>query len=428
MSKKVAFATLGCKVNKYETEAMSEMFKKRGYEVVGFDEISDIYVINTCTVTNIGDRKSRQMIRRAKHKNPHSIVAVTGCYAQVSPEEVKKIEGVNLVLGTNERKNIVDYVEKLTENEFFSSVSDIRKIKDFEDMPIEDFEKMSKAYIKIEEGCNEFCSYCIIPYARGPVRSRSILSIEKEAKRLSDAGFKEVILTGIQVASYGKDLDGLTLADVIELIAEKTDIERIRLSSIEPRLLTDEFIERIKNTGKICPHFHISLQSGCDETLKRMNRKYTTKDYLEGVKRLRKSFDNPAITTDVMVGFPGEDDTEFEKSRKFMETVGFSDAHVFEYSNRKGTRADLMEGQVANEVKNVRSEKMRAAVQKLKEEYMKSFVGKELSVLFEQEKDGYFEGTSQNYIRVLKKSDEDLTGKIKSVKITKFCKEYLEGI
>ncbi len=429
MSKKVAFATLGCKVNQYETEAMSLLFKNKGYDVCDFNEKCDIYVINTCTVTNMGDRKSRQMIRKAKKQNENAIIAVVGCYAQVSSEEVKKIEGVNIVLGTNERKNIVEYIEKLNENEQFENVCEIRKVTDFEELEIESYSEMERAYIKIEEGCNEFCSYCIIPYARGPVRSRNLESIVREAKRLSDNGFLEIILTGIHIASYGKDLhDGTTLIDVVEKLAELGGVKRIRLGSIEPRILTEDFIIRLKNAKKVCPHFHISLQSGCDNTLKRMNRKYTTTEYFESINLLRKHFESPNIATDIMVGFPGETDEDFISSVEFMKKVNFSDAHVFAYSNRKGTRADKMEGQIPPSLKDERSQIMSETVNVLKQNYMKGHIGKSLSVLFEQRHGDYFEGTSDNYIKVKVKTSLDLTGKILDVKITDIESENLIGI
>lgn len=428
MSKKVAFATLGCKVNQYETQAMCELFKKSGYEIVDFNQMSDIYIINTCTVTNMGDRKSRQMIRKAKKQNENAIIAVVGCYSQTNPDEVKKIDGVNIVLGTSERKNIVEYIENAAKNNVFENIHEIRKVTDFEELKIEDFEGRSKAYIKIEEGCNEFCSYCIIPYARGPVRSRDIENIASEAKKLADNGFSEIILTGIHIASYGKDFsENISLIDVVEKIAEIDGVKRIRLGSVEPRILKEDFIIRLKNTKKVCPHFHISLQSGSDKTLKRMNRKYTTDEYYNSVLLLRKHFDNPAIATDIMVGFPGETDEEFCESRIFMEKVAFADAHVFAYSNRKGTRADKMEGQVSAQEKDRRSKEMTDTVDALKQAYMQAFIGKELEVLFEQRCDKFFEGTSDNYIKVKVLCDDDLTGQIKKVNITKIEKDYLIG-
>lgn len=422
--KTAAFYTLGCKVNQYETEAMSEIFSKNGYKIADFNEVCDVYVINTCTVTSIGDRKSRQMIRRAKHLNPNSIVAVVGCYSQVSPDEVAKIEGVNIILGTKDRKNLCEIADKmLAEKENQKKVTDVEnalKNREYEELEIKEYAEKTRAFVKIEDGCNEFCTYCIIPFARGPVRSRKLENIVKEVEFLAQKGFCEVVLTGIHLASYGKDLKNVSLSDVICAAAEVPGISRIRLGSLEPRILTEEFIQKIAGTKKVCNHFHISLQSGCDETLKRMNRKYTTAEYENSVKLLRRYFDNPAIATDIMVGFPGETDEEFEKSLAFMEKIAFADAHVFSYSNRKGTKADVMENQIDPKVKEVRHKAMEGTVARLKNEYLESMAGKNLSVLFEQEiSDGVYEGTAENYAKVIMKSDVDISKKCKTVKIIK---------
>lgn len=422
--KTAAFYTLGCKVNQYETEAMSEIFSKNGYKIADFNEVCDVYVINTCTVTSIGDRKSRQMIRRAKHLNPNSIVAVVGCYSQVSPDEVAKIEGVNIILGTKDRKNLCEIADKmLAEKENQKKVTDVEnalKNREYEELEIKEYAEKTRAFVKIEDGCNEFCTYCIIPFARGPVRSRKLENIVKEVEFLAQKGFCEVVLTGIHLASYGKDLKNVSLSDVICAAAEVPGISRIRLGSLEPRILTEEFIQKIAGTKKVCNHFHISLQSGCDETLKRMNRKYTTAEYENSVKLLRRYFDNPAIATDIMVGFPGETDEEFEKSLAFMEKIAFADAHVFSYSNRKGTKADVMENQIDPKVKEVRHKAMEGTVSRLKNEYLESMAGKNLSVLFEQEiSDGVYEGTAENYAKVIMKSDVDISKKCKTVKIIK---------
>ena len=422
--KTAAFYTLGCKVNQYETEAMSEIFSKNGYKIADFNEVCDVYVINTCTVTSIGDRKSRQMIRRAKHLNPNSIVAVVGCYSQVSPDEVAKIEGVNIILGTKDRKNLCEIADKmLAEKENQKKVTDVEnalKNREYEELEIKEYAEKTRAFVKIEDGCNEFCTYCIIPFARGPVRSRKLENIVKEVEFLAQKGFCEVVLTGIHLASYGKDLKNVSLSDVICAVAEVPGISRIRLGSLEPRILTEEFIQKIAGTKKVCNHFHISLQSGCDETLKRMNRKYTTAEYENSVKLLRRYFDNPAIATDIMVGFPGETDEEFEKSLAFMEKIAFADAHVFSYSNRKGTKADVMENQIDPRVKEVRHKAMEGTVARLKNEYLESMAGKNLSVLFEQEiSDGVYEGTAENYAKVIMKSDVDISKKCKTVKIIK---------
>ena len=422
--KTASFYTLGCKVNQYETEAMSEIFSKNGYKIADFNEVCDVYVINTCTVTSIGDRKSRQMIRRAKHLNPNSIVAVVGCYSQVSPDEVAKIEGVNIILGTKDRKNLCEIADKmLAEKENQKKVTDVEnalKNREYEELEIKEYAEKTRAFVKIEDGCNEFCTYCIIPFARGPVRSRKLENIVKEVEFLAQKGFCEVVLTGIHLASYGKDLKNVSLSDVICAVAEVPGISRIRLGSLEPRILTEEFIQKIADTKKVCNHFHISLQSGCDETLKRMNRKYTTAEYENSVKLLRRYFDNPAIATDIMVGFPGETDEEFEKSLAFMEKIAFADAHVFSYSNRKGTKADVMENQIDPKVKEVRHKAMEGTVARLKNEYLESMAGKNLSVLFEQEiSDGVYEGTAENYAKVIMKSGADISKKCKTVKITK---------
>ena len=422
--KTVAFYTLGCKVNQYETEAMGEIFSKNGYKISDFGEVCDVYVINTCTVTSIGDRKSRQMIRRAKHLNPSAIVAVVGCYSQVSPDEVAKIEGVNIILGTKDRKNLCEIADKMLaekkSSERITDVANALKNREYEELEIKEYAEKTRAFVKIEDGCSEFCTYCIIPYARGPVRSRKLENIVKEVEYLAQKGFCEVVLTGIHLASYGKDLKNAELSDVIHAVAEIDGISRIRLGSLEPRVLTEEFIRKIADTKKVCNHFHISLQSGCDETLKRMNRKYTAAEYENSVKLLRKYFDNPAIATDIMVGFPGETDEEFDKSLAFAEKIAFADAHVFSYSNRRGTKADVMENQIDPKVKEVRHKAMESTVARLKSKYLEGMTGKKLSVLFEQKiSDGVYEGTAENYAKVIMKSNTDISKKCISVKIIK---------
>lgn len=343
---------------------------RNGYKISDFGEVCDVYVINTCTVTSIGDRKSRQMIRRAKHLNPNAIVAVVGCYSQVSPDEVAKIEGVNIILGTKDRKNLCEIADKmLVEKKSSERITDVKnalKNREYEELEIKEYAEKTRAFVKIEDGCSEFCTYCIIPYARGPVRSRKLENIVKEVEFLAQKGFCEVVLTGIHLASYGKDLKNAELSDVIRAVAEIGGISRIRLGSLEPRVLTEEFIRKIADTKKVCNHFHISLQSGCNGTLKRMNRKYTAAEYENSVKLLRKYFDNPAIATDIMVGFPGETDEEFDKSLAFAEKIAFADAHVFSYSNRRGTKADVMENQIDPKVKEVRHKAMESTVARLK--------------------------------------------------------------
>ena len=418
--KKVAFCTLGCKVNQYETEAMITLFKDRGYFVAPFDEVCDIYVINTCTVTGEGERKSRQMIHRAHGKNNDAIIVVTGCYSQVSPDEVAKLEGVSLVIGTCDRARIVDMTEEfIQKSQKQVNVCDIMKKRDYEDLWISSYEDKTRAFVKIEDGCTEFCTYCIIPYARGPVRSRTPESITKEITTLADNGYKEVVLTGIHIGSYGRDLKDKTLLDAIKAANSVKGIKRIRLGSVEPRILTKDFIEEISKMPKVCDHFHISLQSGCDRTLKAMNRKYTTDEYRNAVKNLRLFYKNPAITTDIIAGFPGETPDDFLESLKFMEEIRFSEAHIFPYSPRKGTKAAAMEGQITKKEKNERARKMIDASKRLHNEYVKSFTGAETEVLFERSVgDNIYEGHMSNYITVRVQSPDDIAHMFKKVKIT----------
>ena len=409
----VSFCTLGCKVNQYETEAMANLFLSKGYEVKNFNEKCDIYVINTCTVTSTGDSKSRRMIHRAAKKNPDALIAVVGCYSQVSPDEVKKIDKVGLILGTKDRSRIVEMCEEVLKTKQKKiDVTDALKNRTYEEMQVSSYSSKTRAFVKIEDGCSEFCTYCIIPYARGPVRSRSLESIVTEVKTLAANGFSEIVLTGIHLASYGKDLKTQTLLDVIKAVAGIDGVRRIRLGSIEPRILTEDFIKEIAKIDIMCNHFHIALQSGCDETLKRMNRKYTTDEYRKSVDLLRKYFDNPAIATDIMVGFPGETDEEFISSLDFAKEINLADAHVFAYSNRKGTKADKLPDQIEKSVKEKRSAIMICELSKLKSDYLKGYIGKECEVLFEQEvKDGIYEGHMTNYIKVRMASDTDISAK-----------------
>ncbi len=414
--KKAAFYTLGCKVNQYETEAMTELFSDAGYEICDFNDHADVYVINTCSVTNMGDRKSRQIIRRAKKNNPNAVIAVTGCYAQTAPDEVLGLDGVNIVIGNKDRKNIVSLVEEITSESHINHVSDIMTNHEFEELHIKKYDNRTRAFIKIQEGCSQFCSYCIIPYARGPVRSRNSDEIIKEIEKLSKNGFKEFILVGIHVASYGKDLEDTSLEKLINQVDKIDGVERIRLSSIEPMTLNKEFVDSIKNAKKLCPHFHISLQSGCDETLKRMNRKYTTSEYKEIVDGLRKAFDDVAITTDIMVGFPGETEEEFEKTIQFIREINFSDAHVFQYSPRRGTPAARRTDQISPEIKEKRSKIVIQETRKTRDAYLKSFLGKTMKVLFEQpSSDGLYEGKTANYITVHVPYSENLNDQFRSV-------------
>lgn len=430
--KKVAFYTLGCKVNQYETEAMLEMFKKNGYVQVESEDFADVYVINTCTVTHMSDRKSRQYIRRMKKKNPDAIIAVVGCYSQVSPEEILDIEEVNLVMGTNERRQIVEEIKKIDASKKVSTVDDIMKVRAFEEIEISQSNGKTRAFMKIQDGCDRFCTYCIIPYARGgKVRSRNIDSILEEANKLANNGYKEIVLTGIHVASYGKDLrqEQITLLNVIKEIDKIDGIKRIRLSSVEPVLFTDEFVSEVSKMEKVCPHYHLSLQSGCDETLKRMNRRYTTKEYKTIVDRLRENIPNVAITTDVIVGFPGETNDEFNKTYEFLKEIELSQMHIFKYSPRKGTPAATMENQIDPQMKQFRSEKLLSLDKENFNKFASKFIDKELDVLFESNVvDGMYEGLTTNYIRVVVPSEKDIQGEILKVKITKVKEEYVEGI
>lgn len=427
--KKVAFYTLGCRVNQYETEAISETFIKNGYSIVNFDDAADVYVINTCTVTSISDRKSRQMIRKAKRNNPNSIIAVVGCYAQVAPDEVSNIEGVDIVAGTNEKGNIVKLVEEYKKNKKqVKIVEKFRDIKGFEDLNISEYQDRTRAFLKIQDGCDRFCSYCLIPYARGPVRSREPESIIHEVERLSKNGYREVIFSGIHVASYGRDLNGIGLIDIIERAQNIDGIDRIRIGSVDPKFFSDNTIERISKVTKLCPHFHLSLQSGCSETLKRMNRHYTAEEYKNIVKNLRNSIKDVSVTTDVIVGFPGETDEEFETTYKFLKDIKLSKMHIFKYSSRKGTRAALMKDQVNPEVKEERSKRLIELDKVLETEFIKKFIGKDMDVLFEECSDGIFYGYTRNYIRVGVKSIEPLRDKIKNVNIVSVNGNIAEGI
>ncbi|MGL4796467.1 MAG: tRNA (N(6)-L-threonylcarbamoyladenosine(37)-C(2))-methylthiotransferase MtaB [Paraclostridium sp.] len=430
--KKVAFYTLGCKVNQYETEAMLEMFKKEGYDQVESEEFADVYVINTCTVTHMSDRKSRQYIRRMKKKNPDAIIAVVGCYSQVSPEEILEIEEVNLVMGTNERRQIVEEIKKLDASQKASTVDDIMKVRAFEEIEINQTNGRTRAFMKIQDGCDRFCSYCIIPYARGgKVRSRDLESIVNEATKLAENGYKEIVLTGIHVASYGKDVrdSDTNLLTVIKAIDKIEGVERIRLSSVEPLLMTDEFIDTVSKMDKVCPHYHLSLQSGCDETLDRMNRRYTTEEYKTIVDKLRQKMPNVAITTDVIVGFPGETNEEFNKTYEFLRDIELSQMHIFKYSPRKGTPAADMKNQIDPQMKQMRSDKLISLNKKNFTNFANKFVGEEFQVLFEQSiAQNKYEGLTPNYIRVIVESTEDIQGKILKTKIADVKDEYVEGI
>ncbi|MBC7765587.1 MAG: tRNA (N(6)-L-threonylcarbamoyladenosine(37)-C(2))-methylthiotransferase MtaB [Hyphomonadaceae bacterium] len=429
--KKVAFYTLGCKVNQYETEAMTALFEKDDYEQVPFDGFSDVYVINTCTVTNLGDRKSRQMIRRAKKANPQAIIAVVGCYAQTAPEEVSAIHGVNLIIGTQDRLRIVELIAQIHNNdEQINVVHDILKTREFENMQVSVYKERTRAYIKIQEGCTQFCSYCIIPYARGPVRSRKLEDILEEVKKLSENGFQEIIFAGIHVASYGQDLGDVDLLALIESVHDIASITRIRLSSIEPMTLTERFINAIAKLPKVCAHFHLSLQSGCDHTLVRMNRKYTTEQYRTVVRNIREVLPDVSITTDIMVGFPGETATDFELSYQFVNEIQFMHTHVFQYSPRKGTPAASYEQQVRPQDKEIRSKKMLALSEKNEQLFYHKFLQRELDIIIEQphkEKENYFEGLTSNYMRVAVLANSEMIGQSVRVCIEAIGSNILYG-
>lgn len=429
-SKTVSILTLGCKVNQYETEAMIELFLKANYEIVDSEEFADIYVINTCTVTNLSDKKSRQFIRKSKNKNSEAVIAVVGCYSQVSPEQIENIEDVDVILGTDNRNRIVEICENFMNNkERVNLVNDIMKVREFEELKIDDVEGKTRAFIKVQDGCNQYCSYCIIPYARGSIRSRKVESILEEVKRLVSAGFKEVVLTGIHIASYGKDLGDIRLIDLLEEIHYVEGLERIRLGSLEPTLITDDFMRRLSSLKKVCNHFHLSLQSGSDTVLKRMNRKYTTNEYKRNVELIRSYMSDVAFTTDIIVGFPEETDEEFEETLEFVREIGFSKVHVFKYSPREGTPAAKLK-QLDGNIKQERSKRLIELSDKLSKEFNESFIGSKLDVLFEEEsklEENYIEGYTTNYIRVLAKGDDSLEGEIKSVEINSTYKDSLVG-
>lgn len=425
--KKAAIHTLGCRVNQYESEAIGEMMVKAGYELVPFSEFADCYIINTCTVTGMSDKKSRQIIRRAKHVNPEAVVVVTGCYAQTAPDEIQKIDGVNIIVGTNDRKKIPQLVEN-AQNDSVCTVGNIMDVREFEELDVETYFERTRAFLKIQDGCNQFCSYCIIPYARGRVRSRKKENIISEVKRLAENGYREFVLSGIHVASYGIDLGDTNLLDIIKSIHKIDGVERIRIGSVEPSIITDEFVAELAKIPEFCPHFHISLQSGCDKTLKAMNRRYTADEYMKSVEAVRKNLDNPAISTDVMVGFFGETEGDFVKSCEFVEKVGFSKLHVFPYSVRRGTRAENFEGAVSPEEKDRRCAEMIKIGNRMTEKFLESQIGLCTDVLFERPcGGGLYEGFTKNYVKVVKKSDTDISGKILNIHAVSVDGEHLSA-
>ena len=422
--KKAALHNLGCKVNAYETEAMQHLLEEAGYEIVPFTQKADVYVINTCSVTNMADRKSRQMLHKAKKNNPDSIVVAAGCYVQTSEKEVLNDLSVDIVIGNDRKHDLVRLLEEYSLDSVNDTVDDINDGKhDFEELFIDQTKEHTRAFIKVQDGCNQFCSYCIIPYARGRVRSRRFENVIAEVERLAANGFKEVVLTGIHLSSYGVDFEEATgLLELIQAVNAVKGIERIRLGSLEPKIVTEHFASELSKLDKICPHFHLSLQSGCDATLKRMNRKYTTKEYERGCELLRKYFVHPAITTDVIVGFPGETEEEFAQTQAYLEHIHFYEMHIFKYSKRKGTRAAVMPDQIDEQIKAVRSEKLIALGHDMSKEFRKFYIGKNEEVLFEEKAvigdKEYFVGYTKEYVKVAKKTDENLENQMVSGRIS----------
>jgi threonylcarbamoyladenosine tRNA methylthiotransferase MtaB len=435
MKKTAAFLSLGCKVNSYETEAMRGMFEIAGYDIVDFKETADVYVVNTCTVTNIADRKSRQMLHQAKHRNPEAIIAAVGCYVQAAEEVLLEDSAVDLVIGNNKKSDIVSMVERCRDSRNKEElVIDINEERDYEELNVISTMEKTRAFIKIQDGCNRFCSYCIIPYVRGRVRSRKEEEILTEIMELTKKGYKEIVLTGIHISSYGTDRiieskddqnnseqDYLPLADLISKIGQIPSIERIRLGSLEPRIITEEFLTAISAVKQFCPHFHLSLQSGSDTVLKRMNRKYTAGEYYERVLQIRQQFEQPSFTTDVIVGFPGETQEEFEETKAFVKKIGFSHIHVFKYSKRAGTKAAEMQDQVPEEVKNQRSNELIAISETMSKEYKDLFLGKIEKILIEEQVtiDGrnYQVGHNERYLKLAVYSDVDLTNQLIQVRV-----------
>lgn len=422
--KKAALHNLGCKVNAYETEAMQHLLEEAGYEIVPFTQKADVYVINTCSVTNMADRKSRQMLHKAKKNNPDSIVVAAGCYVQTSEKEVLNDLSVDIVIGNDRKHDLVRLLEEYSLDSVNDTVDDINDGKhDFEELFIDQTKEHTRAFIKVQDGCNQFCSYCIIPYARGRVRSRRFENVIAEVERLAANGFKEVVLTGIHLSSYGVDFEEATgLLELIQAVNAVKGIERIRLGSLEPKIVTEHFASELSKLDKICPHFHLSLQSGCDATLKRMNRKYTIKEYERGCELLRKYFVHPAITTDVIVGFPGETEEEFEQTKAYLEHIHFYEMHIFKYSKRKGTRAAVMPDQIDEQIKAARSEKLIALGHDMSKEFRKFYIGKNEEALFEEKAvigdKEYFVGYTKEYVKVAKETDENLENQIVSGRIS----------
>ena len=415
-----ALHNLGCKVNSYETEAMQQLLEEAGYEIVSFHEKADVYIINTCSVTNIADRKSRQMLHRAKKQNPEAVVVAAGCYVQSAAEELKADLAVDVIIGNNKKQDLVPILEEYFKDRTDSShVIEINETHEYERLSIHKIADHTRAFLKVQDGCNQFCSYCIIPYTRGRVRSRRPEEVVAEVRELAAAGYQEVVLTGIHLSSYGVDFkkeENENLLSLIRQVHEVEGIRRIRLGSLEPRIITDDFAKALASMPKFCPHFHLSLQSGCDETLKRMNRHYTTEEYAAGCDILRRYFDNPAITTDVIVGFPGETEEEFEATKAFLERIGFYEMHIFKYSRRVGTRADRMPEQVPEQIKNVRSEALLLLEKQMSKAYRESFLGKKKTVLLEEKNEiegrAYMIGHTMEYVKAVVPYADDLKNKM----------------
>ena len=415
--KKVALHNLGCKVNAYETEAMQELLEKNGYEIVPFQETADIYIVNTCTVTNMADRKSRQMLHRAKKMNPNALVVATGCYVQAKENSGEVDECIDVMIGNNKKKDLIEILDKHVQK----AVIDINHTKEYEEMHLSKTAEHTRAYIKVQDGCNQFCTYCIIPFARGRVRSRAKEDVIREVTDLANNGYKEIVLTGIHLSSYGADLEGEDLLSLILAVHDVQGIERIRLGSLEPRIVTEKFAKTIAGLPKMCPHFHLSLQSGCDETLRRMNRRYTSEEYYEKCQLLRKYFANPALTTDIIVGFPGETEEEFEKSKAFVDKVDFHETHIFKYSKRQGTKAAVMENQVPEQVKTLRSNVLLELDRQKREKYEAHFVGKEVEVLMEESVqingETFQVGHTKEYVKIALQTDKNLQNQVTNVEI-----------
>jgi threonylcarbamoyladenosine tRNA methylthiotransferase MtaB len=422
--KKAALHNLGCKVNAYETEAMQQLLEKNGYEIVPFAPGADVYVINTCTVTNIADRKSRQMLHRAKKMNPEAIVVAAGCYVQASKEELEVDEAIDIVIGNNKKQDIITVLKEYErEKGYMEAIIDIDETHEFEPLLVDGTAEHTRAYIKVQDGCNQFCSYCIIPYARGRVRSREIQDILREVQQLAVNGYREIVLTGIHLSSYGVDFlpdektgQKETLQSLILAVHKVEGIDRIRMGSLEPRIITEEFVQTISRLEKVCPHFHLSLQSGCNQTLKRMNRRYSAEEYYEKCELLRRYYKNPAITTDVIVGFPGETQEEYLMSKEFLEKVSFAETHVFKYSKRKGTKAAEMESQVSDQIKAVRSSELIALSEINQEKYEQLYMNHKVEILLEDfifvNEEKYYVGHTKEYVKVAAASTEDLTNTI----------------